>query len=114
MTPALTRGLLAPALRRALGEDTEAMHALRDGLLQYWQTDRRGRAASMGLLSTRDARPSTVVAEYGRVVAHSLQKLHRERRGVAHMSKIGWALGKESLSIAASTLSGALARRPLR
>lgn len=114
VTPALTRGLLAPALRRALGEDTEAMHALRDGLLQYWQSDRRGRAASMGLLSTRDANPSTVVAEYGRVVAHSLHRLHRERRGVAHVSKIGWALGKESLSLAASTLSGALRTRARR
>lgn len=108
--PALTRHLLAPALRSALGDDTEAMRALREGLIHYWQTDRRGRAASMGLLSTRDPRPSAVVTEYGRVVGLALRRLRDRERSLVRFSRIGYALGKESWSLAAATIKSSLVR----
>ncbi len=104
--PATTRHLLAPALRSALGGESEAMRALRAGLLHYWQTDRRGRAASMALLSTRERRPSVVVREYGHVVGLALRRL--KEPSVGRLSRVGWELGKTSWELATTSLRSAL------
>jgi 2-polyprenyl-6-methoxyphenol hydroxylase-like FAD-dependent oxidoreductase len=104
--PAVTRHLLAPALRSALGGDGEAMRALREGLLHYWRTDARGRAASMALLSTKERRPAVVAREYGKVVGMALRRMPDP--SVGRLSRVGWELGKASWTIASTTLRSAL------
>jgi squalene monooxygenase len=70
--PQRTRVALADALYRAFAGQSEEMHLLRDGVLRFWKRSRRGRAASMALLSTHEGRMSVMALQYARVVAYAL------------------------------------------
>lgn len=67
----------ADVLYEVLKGGTPEMFLLRRGLLRYWKQSRRGRAATMAILSTQDDRPSAVVREYLRVCRYALPELGR-------------------------------------
>ena len=73
--PQRTRIALAEALYDAFTERTPQMHVLRVGLLRFWDQSRRGRAASMALLSTHEGRMSVMARQYVRVVGYALPEL---------------------------------------
>jgi 2-polyprenyl-6-methoxyphenol hydroxylase-like FAD-dependent oxidoreductase len=73
--PQRTRVALAEALYRAFAGQSDEMRLLRDGILRYWKRSRRGRAASMALLSTHEGRMSVMAVQYARVVAYALAGL---------------------------------------
>jgi 2-polyprenyl-6-methoxyphenol hydroxylase-like FAD-dependent oxidoreductase len=70
--PERTREALAEALYRAFLAQTPDMRLLRAGLLRFWKHSRRGRAASMALLSTHEGRMSRMAISYAHVVAHAM------------------------------------------
>jgi 2-polyprenyl-6-methoxyphenol hydroxylase-like FAD-dependent oxidoreductase len=78
-----TRISLATALYQALGDSTPEMVLLRRGLFRYWRESPEGRAASMGLLSTHDARMGVMAREYARVMGYSLPELVRLGTGAS-------------------------------
>jgi 2-polyprenyl-6-methoxyphenol hydroxylase-like FAD-dependent oxidoreductase len=73
--PQRTRVALAGALYRAFAGQSEEMRLLREGILHYWQRSRRGRAASMALLSTHEGRMSVMAVQYARVIGYALMGL---------------------------------------
>ena len=73
--PQRTRVALAEALYRAFAGQSDEMRLLRDGVLRFWKRSRRGRAASMALLSTHEGRMSVMAVQYARVVAYALAGL---------------------------------------
>jgi 2-polyprenyl-6-methoxyphenol hydroxylase-like FAD-dependent oxidoreductase len=77
--PQRTRVALAEALYRAFSEQTPEMRLLRDGILRYWQRSRRGRAASLALLSTHEGRMSMMALCYAHAVGHAMIGLVRWR-----------------------------------
>ena len=66
------REILADELYQAFRGGGSGAHAIRAGIFRYWRTSPRGRAATVALLSGDDARLSTFVAEYLRVVRQSI------------------------------------------
>ena len=79
--PQRTRVALAEALYRAFTEPTPEMRLLRDGMLRFWERSRRGRAASLALLSTHEGRMSMMAFCYARAVGYAMTELIRRRRG---------------------------------
>jgi 2-polyprenyl-6-methoxyphenol hydroxylase-like FAD-dependent oxidoreductase len=77
--PQLTRVALAEALYQAFAARTPEMRLVRDGILRFWARSRRGRAASMALLSTHEGRMSVMAVQYARVVGYALTLLVRRR-----------------------------------
>ena len=67
------REILAEKLYEAFRAEDAGALAIRTGILRYWRSSPRGRAATVALLSGDDARLSTFVAEYLRVFRESLQ-----------------------------------------
>jgi flavin-dependent dehydrogenase len=67
-----TRVALASALYRAFAGRTPEMRLLRHGILSFWKRSRRGRAASMALLSTHEGRMSIMALQYAHAVAYAL------------------------------------------
>jgi 2-polyprenyl-6-methoxyphenol hydroxylase-like FAD-dependent oxidoreductase len=78
--PQRTRVALSEALYRAFAGQSDEMRLLREGILRFWQRSRRGRAASMALLSTYDGRMSVMAVQYARVIAYALVGLVYLRR----------------------------------
>jgi len=78
--PQRTRVALAEALYRAFAGQSDEMRLLREGILRFWKRSRRGRAASMALLSTHEGRMSVMAVQYARVVAYALMGLVYLRR----------------------------------
>ncbi len=78
--PQRTRVALAEALYRAFAGQSDEMRLLREGILRFWQRSRRGRAASMALLSTHEGRMSVMAVQYARVIAYALVGLVYLRR----------------------------------
>jgi squalene monooxygenase len=78
--PQRTRVALAESLYRAFAGQSDEMGLLRDGILRFWKRSRRGRAASMALLSTHEGRMSVMAVQYARVVAYTLVGLVYLRR----------------------------------
>jgi len=70
--PMRTRATLGPALVEALSSTSPEMELLRRGLFRYWRHSPRGRGASLGLLSTQEARGWVMLREYASVFAHAL------------------------------------------
>ncbi len=66
------REILAEKLYEAFRAEEAGALAIRTGILRYWRSSPRGRAATVALLSGDDARLSTFVAEYLRVFRESL------------------------------------------
>jgi hypothetical protein len=80
--PQRTRVALADALYRAFSAQSEEMGLLREGILRFWARSRRGRAASMALLSTHEGRMSVMAVQYARAVGYALTGLvYLRRRG---------------------------------
>ena len=77
--PQRTRMALAEALYAAFSGRTPEMRLLRRGILRYWTYGRRGRAASLALLSTHEGRMSRMATQYAHVVGHTLTGLIRRR-----------------------------------
>ncbi|MGH7353489.1 MAG: FAD-dependent monooxygenase [Candidatus Rokuibacteriota bacterium] len=77
--PQRTRVALAEALYRAFADPSDEMRLLRNGILKFWQRSRRGRAASMALLSTHEGRMSVMAVQYARVLGYALTGLVRLR-----------------------------------
>ena len=67
------REILAQELYEAFRAEGAGARAIRTGILRYWRTSARGRAATVTLLSGDDARLSTFAAEYLRVMRESIQ-----------------------------------------
>ncbi|MGH7391763.1 MAG: FAD-dependent monooxygenase [Candidatus Rokuibacteriota bacterium] len=77
--PQRTRLALAEALYAVFVAGTPETRLLRHGLLRYWKSSPRARAASMALLSTQEDRMSAMAREYARVVRYALPGLGRPR-----------------------------------
>ena len=86
--PERTREALAEALYRAFVAQTPEMRLLRHGLLRFWKHSRRGRAASMALLSTHEGRMSRMALSYAHVTGHALIALIG-RRGADEVPTLG-------------------------
>lgn len=67
------REILAEELYEAFRAEGAGARAIRTGIFRYWRTSARGRAATVALLSGDDARLSTFVGEYLRVMRESIQ-----------------------------------------
>ena len=98
--PMRTRSVLGEALAETLAGESEAMHALREGLLHYWIDDPANRAASIGLLSTHDGRPAALAKEYGKVALKTIGQLRGRGASWSDTARVGLALGKKALAIA--------------
>ena len=95
------REILADELYHAFRSHGSNCPAIRTGIFRYWRTSARGRAATVALLSGDDARLTTFVGEYLRVVRQSIQgvvvgPVDGSLRGRAH--SLG-GLVKESLDL---------------
>jgi 2-polyprenyl-6-methoxyphenol hydroxylase-like FAD-dependent oxidoreductase len=77
--PQRTRLALAEALYALFVAGTPETRLLRHGLLRYWKSSARARAASMALLSTQENRISAMAREYALVVSYALPGLGRPR-----------------------------------
>ncbi len=77
--PLRTRVALGPLLAETLASGEPEARALRRGLVEYWRSDREGRGASLGLLSTHEPRFGVLAREYVKVLAHALAGAARER-----------------------------------
>ena len=66
------REILAEELYEAFRAEGGGARAIRTGIFRYWRTSARGRAATVALLSGDDARLSTFVGEYLRVMRESI------------------------------------------
>lgn len=114
--PERTRLALAEALHEAFAARTPATGLLRRGLLRYWKSSPRGRAASMALLSTQEGRMTVLAREYARVVGYALPDLltWRDRPGLAELATRGRAaaaLTRRTLGYAGAALRTLLALR---
>jgi squalene monooxygenase len=67
------REILAEGLYEAFRAEGVGARAIQVGILRYWRTSARGRATTVALLSGDDARLTTFVAEYLRVITQSIQ-----------------------------------------
>jgi squalene monooxygenase len=67
------REILAEELYEAFRAEGAGARAIRTGIFRYWRTSAHGRAATVALLSGDDARLSTFVGEYLRVMRESIQ-----------------------------------------
>ena len=66
------REILADELYEAFRAEAAGPRAIKTGIFRYWQASPRGRAATLALLSGDDARLSSFVAEYLRVMRESI------------------------------------------
>ena len=96
------REILADELYEAFRAGGAGAHAIRAGIFRYWRTSSRGRAATVALLSGDDARLSTFVAEYLRVISQSIQGVVAGQVGGASLRTRAHSLAglvKESLEL---------------
>ena len=69
------REILADELYDAFRADDSGCPAIRDGIFRYWRSSAHGRVATVALLSGDDARVSTFMAEYVRVIRQSIHSV---------------------------------------
>jgi hypothetical protein len=96
------REILADELYQACRADRAGSHAIRAGIMRYWRTSPRGRAATIALLSGDDARLSTFMAEYLGVMRQSIQGVVAGQVGSGSLRKGAHSLAglaKESLHL---------------
>jgi hypothetical protein len=84
-----------------LGSD-EGLRALRDGMLEYWQSTSRARMASMGLLAGETTATSVFAREFLSVVTYAVRarlrsngpdgrrSLHDRVRALPEMVRLAW------------------------
>jgi squalene monooxygenase len=113
--PERTREALAEALYHAFMAQTPEMRLLRNGLLRFWKHSRRGRAASMALLSTHEGRMSRMALSYAHVMGYALITLvQRRQAGEARMSvrpRAVLALGRATARHVYASIAHATLRR---
>jgi squalene monooxygenase len=97
--PQRTRMALAEALYRAFAGQSDEMRLLREGILRFWKRSRRGRAASMALLSTHEGRMSVMAVQFARV-AYALMGLVYLRRDARTPSPLARLRALLRLSVA--------------
>jgi 2-polyprenyl-6-methoxyphenol hydroxylase-like FAD-dependent oxidoreductase len=68
------RRLLASALHEACAREDRAARLIRDGLIDYWELDARGRKASIALLAMSDSRILAVVREMASLLMIGLRR----------------------------------------
>lgn len=68
------RRLLASALHEACGREDRATRLIRDGLIDYWERDPRGRKASIALLTMSDSRVIAVLREIASLLMVGLRR----------------------------------------
>jgi 2-polyprenyl-6-methoxyphenol hydroxylase-like FAD-dependent oxidoreductase len=73
--PLRTRATLGPLLADTLTASAPETRWLRRGLVRYWQHDREGRGASMGLLSTFEPRLTVLAREYVKVMGYAVREI---------------------------------------
>ena len=96
------REILADELYQACRADRAGSHAIRAGIMSYWRTSARGRAATIALLSGDDARLSTFMAEYLGVMRQSIQGVVAGQVGSGSLRKGAHSLAglaRESLHV---------------
>jgi 2-polyprenyl-6-methoxyphenol hydroxylase-like FAD-dependent oxidoreductase len=101
--PHRTRVALAESLYRAFSEQTPEMRLLRDGILRFWKRSRRGRAASLALLSTHEGRMSMMALCYAHAMGHAMVELGRRRGTAEHRTSVT-ARGRAGLRLCRATL----------
>jgi squalene monooxygenase len=87
---------------------TAEARLLRQGLLRYWESSPRGRAASMTLLSTEEGRMSVMAREYAWVVRYTLAGLltRPEPRPLGVRTRAAFGLSRAALRYAGEMLRG--------
>jgi 2-polyprenyl-6-methoxyphenol hydroxylase-like FAD-dependent oxidoreductase len=70
------RRLLASALHEACGREDRAARLIRDGLIDYWELDARGRKASIALLAMSDSRVIAILREMASLLAIGLRRAY--------------------------------------
>ena len=106
--PQRTRLALASALYEAFSAPTPEMRVLRRGLLRYWARSRRGRAASMALLSTHESRMGVMATEYARVAGYGFLELARwraSRESLGARGRAVFGLSRATVRYAVAALS---------
>jgi squalene monooxygenase len=96
------REILAEELYEAFRAEGAGARAIRAGIFRYWRTSAHGRAATVALLSGDDARLSTFVAEYLRVMRQSIQGVVQGDGGDHSLRSRAYSLAglfKESLDL---------------
>lgn len=96
------REILADALYAAFRGDGAGARAIRTGILRYWRMSPHGRETTTALLSGDDARLSTFVGEYLRVLLASIQGVVEGREGDGSLQGRAYSLAglfKESLDL---------------
>jgi squalene monooxygenase len=68
------RRLLASALYEACGREDSAARLIRDGLIDYWELDARGRKASIALLAMSDSRVIAILREMASLLMIGLRR----------------------------------------
>jgi 2-polyprenyl-6-methoxyphenol hydroxylase-like FAD-dependent oxidoreductase len=101
--PQQTRLALAESLYRAFSDPSPEMRLLRDGILRFWSRSRRGRAASLALLSTHEGRMSMMALCYANAVGYAMTELVR-RRGAAGPRVSMTARGRVAIRLCRATL----------
>ena len=117
--PQRTRLALAETLYEIFLARTPETRLLRDGVLRYWTSSARGRAASMALLSTQEGNMTIMAREYARVVGYALTGLldrqpDSARGSLAARGRAAWILVGGMLRFAGKALrvpSGMIAAR---
>lgn len=82
------RRLLASALHEACGREDKAARRIRDGLIDYWELDARGRRASIALLAMSDANVGAIFGEMISLAMIGLRRTHSTARPLGeHLSE---------------------------
>jgi len=76
------RHLLASALHETCSRQDAPSRLIRDGLLGYWESNARGREASMALLAMTDTRVLAILQEMACVVLVGMTRAAQQRRSV--------------------------------
>jgi 2-polyprenyl-6-methoxyphenol hydroxylase-like FAD-dependent oxidoreductase len=102
--PQRTRLALAETLYNIFVGRTAEMRLIRAGLLRYWKSSARGRAASMALLSTQEGRMAVMAREYARVAAYTMPGLlarpgAREEYSLVRRGRAALALWQQALRL---------------
>jgi len=110
------REVLVEVLYDLFRRDDEGARALRRGLSRYWRSGRRARRASLSLLSGRDSRMSSFLAEYLAVVGASawtlLSRSELQPRGRRTAARSLAQTTGDQLACAAKLLYQNRSRRP--
>jgi squalene monooxygenase len=78
------RRLLASAVHEACGREDRAARLIRDGLIDYWELDARGRKASMALLTMSDSRILAIVREMASLLMIGLRRTYPRAQPLGH------------------------------